>query len=204
MRFHLLSIFLEPVVQFGWNLKWGTFSKKYLKRNSFQGQKGHIKATWLTFWPLFRNFSENSKSPIQKLPVFEKKVLKKFVPRPAAFKSTVSFITDFLWSYSSYLHQIWIIWLILHNLSFHEKKLTFKGQEGQERPCNFLFQNFWELRLMQNQFLSKKNHFWFIQNLNLVEFEGVYCTVAYPCWPLKAEKFSSKHFSLRKWSMVKI
>ena len=84
------------------------------------------------------------------------------------------------------------------------KKLTFKGQEGQERPCNFLFQNFWELRLMQNQFLSKKNHFWFIQNLNLVEFEGVYCTVAYPCWPLKAKKFSSKHFFLRKWSMVKI
>ena len=113
-------------------------------------------------------------------------------------------MTDFLWSYSSYLHQIWIIWLILHNLSFHEKKLTFKGQEGQERPCNFLFQNFWELRLMQNQFLSKKNHFWFIQNLNLVEFEGVYCTVAYPCWPLKAKKFSSKHSFLRKWSMVKI
>ena len=82
--------------------------------------------------------------------------------------------------------------------------MTFKGQEGQERPCNFLFQNFWELRLMQNQFLSKKNHFWFIQNLNLVEFEGVYCTVAYPCWPLKAKKFSSKHFFLRKWSMVKI
>ena len=81
------------------------------------------------------------------------------------------------------------------------KKLTFKGQE---RSCNFLFQNFWELRLMQNQFLSKKNHFWFIQNLNLVEFEGVYCTVAYPCWPLKAKKFSSKHFFLRKWSMVKI
>ena len=84
------------------------------------------------------------------------------------------------------------------------KKLTFKGQEGQERSCNFLFQNFWELRLMQNRFLSKKNHFWFIQNLNLVEFEGVYCTVAYPCWPLKAKKFSSKHFFLRKWSMVKI
>ena len=40
--------------------------------------------------------------------------------------------------------------------------------------------------------------------MNLVEFEGVYCTVAYPCWPLKAKKFSSKHFFLRKWSMVKI
>ena len=106
VRFHLLSIFLEPVVQFGWNLKWGTFFKKRLKWNSFKGQKGHIKATWLTFWPLFGIFSENSKRPIQKLPVFEKKVLKKFVPRPAAFKSTVSFMTNFLWSYSSILHQI--------------------------------------------------------------------------------------------------
>ena len=84
VRFHLLSIFLEPVVQFGWNLKWGTFSKKYLKRNSFQGQKGHIKATWLTFWPLFRNFSENSKSPIQKLPVFEKKSLEKICSKASS------------------------------------------------------------------------------------------------------------------------
>ena len=39
--------------------------------------------------------------------------------------------------------------LFLPKLSLHEKILAFKGQEGQERSCNFLFQNFWELRLVQ-------------------------------------------------------
>ena len=126
------------------------------------------------------------------------------VSRPAAFELTLTFVINFQKNLLSELYQIQIIWLFLPKLSLHEKFLAFKGQEGQERSCNFLFQNFWELRLMQNRFLSKKNHFWFIQNLNLVEFEGVYCTVAYPCWPLKAEKFSAKHFSLRKWSMFKI
>ena len=83
-RFYILCIFLEPVVQIGWNLKWSTFSQKPLKWNAFQGQKGHMKASWMTFWPLFRIFYENSKRPIKKLPVFEKKKFKKICSKASS------------------------------------------------------------------------------------------------------------------------
>ena len=126
------------------------------------------------------------------------------VSRPAAFDLTLTFVINLLKNFQSEFYQTQIMWLFLPKLSLHEKILAFKGQEGQERSCNFLFQNFWELRLMQIRFLWKMNNFWFIQKLNLVEFKGVYFTVAWPSWPLKAKIFSSKDFFLKKLCMVKI
>ena len=104
--FLILPLTLAPPVRFGWNLKWPTIYKHHCWWLDFQGQKGHIKASWMAFWPLFKFFYENSKRPIKKLPVFEKKSSKKFVPRPAAFKTSISFMTHFLWSYSTFFHQI--------------------------------------------------------------------------------------------------
>ena len=126
------------------------------------------------------------------------------VSRPAASDLTLTFVINFQKNFLSELYQIQIMWLFLPKLSLHEKNLAFKGQEGQERSCNFLFQNFWELRLVQIWFLWKMNHFWFIQKLNLVEFKGVYFTVAWPSWPLKAKIFSSKDFFSKKLYMVEI
>ena len=126
------------------------------------------------------------------------------VSKPAAFDLTLTFAINFLNNFLSELYQIQIMWLFLPKLSLHEKNLAFKGQEGQERSCNFLFQNFWELRLVQIWFLWKMNHFWFIQKLNLVEFKGVYFTVAWPSWPLKAKIFSSKDCFFKKLCMVEI
>ena len=126
------------------------------------------------------------------------------VSRPAASDLTLTFVINFQKNFLSELYQIQIMWLFLPKLSLHEKNLAFKGQEGQERSCNFLFQDFWELRLMQIRFLWKMNHFLFIQKLNLVEFKGVYFTVAWPSWPLKAKIFSSKDFFSKKLYMVEI
>ena len=126
------------------------------------------------------------------------------VSRPAASDLSLNFVINFQKNFLSELYQIQIMWLFLPKLSLHEKNLAFKGQEGQERSCNFLFQDFWELRLMQIRFLWKMNHFLFIQKLNLVEFKGVYFTVAWPSWPLKAKIFSSKDFFSKKLYMVEI
>ena len=120
------------------------------------------------------------------------------VSRPAASDLTLTFVINFQKNFLSELYQIQIMWLFLPKLSLHEKILAFKGQEGQERSCNFLFQNFWELRLVQIWFLWKMNHFWFIQKLNLVEFKGVYFTVAWPSWPLKAKIFFIERFLLEE------
>ena len=54
--FLILPITLAPLVQFGWNLKWPTFSIHRWWWLDFQGQKGHIKARWVTFWPLIDDF----------------------------------------------------------------------------------------------------------------------------------------------------
>ena len=61
--FLILPITLAPLVQFGWNLKWPTFSIHHWWWLDFQGQKGHIKARWVTFWPLFEIFSIHSDNP---------------------------------------------------------------------------------------------------------------------------------------------
>ena len=80
---------------------------------------------------------------------FLKKRSKILVSRPAASDLTLTFVINFQKNFLSELYQIQIMWLFLPKLSLHEKNLAFKGQEGQERSCNFLFQNFWELRLVQ-------------------------------------------------------
>ena len=76
MWFLVLSVTLAPLVWFGWNLEWTTVSVHHWWWVYFQGQKGHIKARWATFWPLFENFSIHSDSPFSKLQEFEKKVQK--------------------------------------------------------------------------------------------------------------------------------
>ena len=115
------------VVQFGWNMKWQPFSIHRWWWLDFQGQKGHIKARWVTFWPLFEIFLIHSDSPFLKLQEFQKK---KFIPRLVAFKTTLSFGINFLWSYPSGLNQIQIMWPIWPKLSFYEKTLALKGHKG--------------------------------------------------------------------------
>ena len=61
--FLILPLTLAPPVRFGWNLKWPTFYKHHCWWLDFQGQKGHIKARWVTFWPLFEIFSIHLDSP---------------------------------------------------------------------------------------------------------------------------------------------
>ena len=61
--FLILPITFAPLVQFGWNLKWPTFIIHHWWWLDFQGQKGHTKARWVTFWPLFEIFSIHSNSP---------------------------------------------------------------------------------------------------------------------------------------------
>ena len=61
--FLILPLTLAPPVLFGWNLKWPTFYKHHCWWLDFQGQKGHIKARWVTFWPLFEIFSIHLDSP---------------------------------------------------------------------------------------------------------------------------------------------
>ena len=117
--------------------------------------QGHIKARWATFWPLLNFFFENSLRPIQKLLEFEKKVFKKDYPRLAAFKTTFSLGINFLWNYLSELNQIQIMWLFWPKICFHSKILAFKGQEGQERPCNFFRRNWREQNFIAKSFILK-------------------------------------------------
>ena len=121
----------------------------------FQGQKGHIKARWATFWPLFKNFSENSQGSILKVQEFLKKVFWKNVPRLPAFKTTLSFKINFLWSYPLEFNQIQIMWLFWLKLHFHQKILAFKGREGQERPCNFFQHSLAVINFIAKSFFFK-------------------------------------------------
>ena len=132
----------------------------------------------------------------------KKKSSKKFVPRPAAFILTLIFIVNSLWSCPSDLHQIWIMWLTLPKLSFHEKFLAFKGQQGQQRPSIFLLLKFGQQKFIAKWIFFKNMHFLFIQTLSLVEFEGVCFTSAWPFWPLKVNFFSSNNFFLQKNGVI--
>ena len=135
---------------------------------------------------------------------FEKKNLKKFIPRLVAFKTTLSFGINSLCSYSSELDQIQIMWPFWPKLPLYEKTLAFKGHEGQERPSNFLFVKFWEVKPMRKSFFFKNMQFLLKQNLSMVEYEGVYFTSAWPFWPLKANFLTSNHFYYCPSVMVKI
>ena len=106
-----------------------------------------------------------------------------------AFKTTLSFGINSLCSYSSELDQIQIMWPFWPKLPLYEKTLAFKGHEGQERPSNFLFVKFWEVKPMRKSFFFKNMQFLLKQNLSMVEYEGVYFTSAWPFWPLKAKFF---------------
>ena len=119
---------------------------------------------------------------------FEKKI-KKFIPRLVAFKTTLSFGINSLCSYSTELDQIQIMWPFWPKLPLYEKTLAFKGHEGQERPSNFLFVKFWEVKPMRKSFFFKNMQFLLKQNLSMVEYEGVYFTSAWPFWPLKVNFF---------------
>ena len=199
MQFLVLFITLAPLVWFGWNLEWTTVSVHHWWWVYFQGQKGHIKARWATFWPLFENFSIHSDSPFSKLQEFEKKSSKKFIPRPVAFKTTLSFGFNFLCSYPSDFNQIQIMWPFWPKLPFYEKTLAFKGHQGQERPSNFFQPNLAEQNFIAKSFILENMHFLFSEHSHIVACKGVYFTSAWPCWPLKAKIFSSKHFFLYNW-----
>ena len=161
MWFLVLSVTLAPLVWLGWNLEWTTVSVHHWRWVYFQGQKGHIKARWATFWPLLKIFFENSLRSIQKLLEFEKKVFKKDYPRLAAFKTTFSLGINFLWSYPSELNQIEIMWLFWPKICSHSIILAFKGQEGQERPYNFFQPNSAKQNFIAKSFILKNMHFLF-------------------------------------------
>ena len=125
---------------------------------------------------------------------FEKKSSKKFIPRPAAFKTTLSFGINFLWSHPSELNQIQIMWPFWPKLSFYEKTLAFKGHEGQERPSNFFGDKLREVNFIAESFFSKNIQLLSLQNLCSIAFHGVCFTSAWLWWPLKAKIIFIKPF----------
>ncbi len=74
----------------------GHFFSKTLVMKCFSRPKRPYEGQLNDLLAFVKNFYENSKRPIKKLPVFEKKSSKKFVPRPAAFILTLSFMVNFL------------------------------------------------------------------------------------------------------------
>ena len=136
VQFFVFSITLAPLVKFIWNLEWPINSLHHGWFLYFQGQKGHIKARWATFWPLFNFFLKNSQRSFLMMLEFVKKSFWKNYPRLPAFKTTFSFGINFLWSYPSELNQIQIMRLFWVKLYLHHKILAFKGQEG---PITLLF-----------------------------------------------------------------
>ena len=87
--------------------------------------------------------------------IFKKKVFWKNVPRLPAFKTTLSFKINFLWSYTLEINQIQIMLLLWLKLHFHQKILAFKGWEGQERPCNFFQHSLAVINLISMSFFFK-------------------------------------------------
>ena len=118
----------------------------------FQGQKGHIKARWPTFWPLFNFFFKNSQRSVQKLLELVNFFYWKNDPRLPAFKTTFSLWINYLWSYPLELSQIQILWSFWLKLYFHQRILAFKGQEGKKRPFNFFQHNLAEINFIANSF----------------------------------------------------
>ena len=102
------------------------------------------------------------------------------------------------------MNQIQIMWLFWLKLYLHHKILAFKGQEGQERPSNFFQPNLAEQNFIAKSFILENMHFLFSEHSHIVACKGVYFTSAWPCWPLKAKIFSSKHFFLYNWWMFKV
>ena len=143
-------------------MEWPTFSIYHGWCLYFQGQKGHIKARWPTFWPLFKFFFENSQRSVQKLLELVKFFYWKNDPRLPAFKTTFSLWINYLWSYPLELSQIQILWSFWLKLYFHQRILAFKGQEGQKRPCNFFQHNLAEINFIANSFFFKNTQLLFI------------------------------------------
>ena len=118
-------------------MEWTTISLHHWWWVYFQGQKGQVKASWATFWPLLKFFFENSLRSIQKLLEFEKNVFKKDYPRPAAFKTTFRFGINFLWSYSSELNQIQTIWLFDQKFIASPLFWPLKAKKAKKGPITF-------------------------------------------------------------------
>ena len=161
-----------------------------------------MKASWLTFWPLFKNISENSKRPLKKSPVFEKKVQKdlKQGQQPLFYLSAS-------WSiFSGVAHLIYTKFKsygwFYSSFNFMKKIWPLKASKAYKDHLSFCCLSLGNKNSLQSEYFIKNMHFLFLWNLSLVEFEGVCFTSAWPFWPLKANFFSSNNFFLQKNGVI--